>query len=183
MSDQNLVALIIVFVVGLIVGMLLTLLTNKVRSGSASPAAVKKEMEEYQDKVEAHFDESSVKFKQLADQYSDLYKHLSIGATTLCRPENISPGLIADNNPLIEKLEAETKTVIEPEQETNPVEPNQTSQDANPETDIETGTETEIETDLKTDIDADTDAKIQAELEKLKAEQVEMKMDARSEKN
>lgn len=165
MSDQDLVTLIIVFIVGLIAGILLTLLINKVKNGSASPAAAKKEMSDYQDKVEAHFDESSKKFKHLADQYSDLYKHLSIGATTLCRPENISPGLIADQNPLIEKLETETKTTIESEQET--VEPDQTNPDADPETDLE----------------AETDAKIQAELDKLKSEQVETNMDTHPEKN
>ena len=167
MSDQDLVTLIIVFIVGLIAGILLTLLINKVKNGSASPAAAKKEMSDYQDKVEAHFDESSKKFKHLADQYSDLYKHLSIGATTLCRPENISPGLIADQNPLIEKLETETKTTIESEQET--VESDQTNPDA--------------DADPETDLTAETDAKIQAELDKLKSEKVETNMDTHPEKN
>jgi len=167
MSDQDLVTLIIVFIVGLIAGVLLTILINKVKNGSTSPAAAKKEMSDYQDKVEAHFDESSKKFKHLADQYSDLYKHLSIGATTLCRPENISPGLIADQNPLIEKLETETKTTIESEQETVELDQTNPDADANPETDLE----------------AETDAKIQAELEKLKSEQVEINMDTHPEKN
>jgi len=153
MSDQNLVTFIIIFIIGLIFGVILTLLTNKMRSGSASPASVKREMEDYQDKVEAHLDESSKKFKQMADQYSDLYKHLSIGATTLCRPENISPGLMADQNPLIEKLDTENKATIETTSETEPSEP----------------------IDNVNDEAAETDAKIKAELEKLKTDQTKNK--------
>lgn len=162
MIDQDLGMFIIVFFGGLILGVILTLLINKVKSGSASPGAIKKEMEDYQDKVEAHFDESSKKFKQMADQYSDLYKHLSIGATTLCRPENISPGLMADQNPLMENLE-ENSTI---DAEASP----------EPELDQQQDQSAEASNDVETDIDAETDAKIQAELEKLKAQSAQEKV-------
>ena len=151
MSEQELVMFIIVFTGGLIVGVILTLLINKIRSGSASPTAIKREMEDYQGKVEEHFDESSKKFKQITDQYADLYKHLSVGATTLCRPEKISPGLMSDQNPLLEKIDSEKQTDTQETLESNPTEPAET----------------------KTNPDAETDAKIKADLEKLKAEKLE----------
>ncbi len=147
MSEQQLIFTIIVFLVGLICGVLLTLITNKVRSGRASPSSVKREMNEYQDKVEAHFDETSEKFKQMAAQYQDLYKHLSVGATTLCRPENIAPGLVADEDPLSKKLAIDKKPEVE---EKPKVEAAKKSND-------------------KKD-DPETDAKIKADLEKLKTE-------------
>lgn len=109
MFEQEFGTIIGVFIGGLVLGVILTLLINKVRSGSASPTTIKREMEDYQDKVEAHFDETSEKFKQMATQYQDLYKHLSVGATTLCRPENISPGLTADKDPLSNNLAIDKK--------------------------------------------------------------------------
>jgi uncharacterized membrane-anchored protein YhcB (DUF1043 family) len=100
MTDANLILLVSLFLGGIIAGVLLTLLYNKIRSGNASPAAVKKEMKEYQEQVEAHFDETSDKFRAMAEQYKDLYEHLSVGATTLCRPDHVAPGLKHDGNPL-----------------------------------------------------------------------------------
>ena len=100
MTDVNFVLLLTIFSSGLIVGVALTLAYNKFRSGSASPASVKKEFDDYQQKVEAHFDETSDKFRAMAEQYKDLYQHLSVGATSLCRPEHISPALKDGTNPL-----------------------------------------------------------------------------------
>jgi len=100
MLEQEVGIALIILLVGFVLGIIATLITNKIRSGSAYPAEIKKEMEDYQDKVEAHFDETSNKFKQMASQYQDLYQHLSVGATTLCRPENIAPGLVVGGNPL-----------------------------------------------------------------------------------
>ena len=100
MTDSDLIFLLFVFAGGLFSGVLLTLLFNKLRSGSASPASVKREMEEYQSQVEAHFDETSDKFKAMAEQYKDLYQHLSVGATTLCRPEHVVPGFTDESDPL-----------------------------------------------------------------------------------
>lgn len=85
---------------GVLVGVVCTLIFNKVRGGSVSPGKVKRELEDYQAQVEAHFDETSDKFRAMAEQYKDLYQHLSVGATTLCRPDHIVPGLTDESNPL-----------------------------------------------------------------------------------
>ncbi len=150
MFEQDLGMTIIIFFVGLVVGMILTLLLNKIRSGSVSPAKVKREMEEYQDKVEEHFDQTSEKFKQMATQYQDLYKHLSVGATTLCRPENIAPGLVSDKDPLSNNLAIDKKPTTD-----------DTSKAA------DTASEPK-ETDKKADIDS----KIKADIDNLKTQQV-----------
>ena len=51
----------------------------------------------------------------MATQYQDLYQHLSVGATTLCRPENVAPGLDNKSSGLnvgsIEAKVAEPKAV------------------------------------------------------------------------
>lgn len=109
MFEQELGAPLFILLVGFTLGVLATLLFNKIRSGSASPTKIKQEMEDYQDKVEAHFEETSKKFKQMTTQYQDLYQHLSVGATSLCRPENIAPGLIAEADPLTQKKAIEKK--------------------------------------------------------------------------
>ena len=97
---------LIIFFIVLIVGVILTFLLNKMISGNASPVTLKKEMEEYQSKVDTHFVETSKKFKQMTDQYQDLYQHLAAGATTLC-----SPG--ADAAKLVEDLSSLSKPAIE----------------------------------------------------------------------
>jgi len=86
--------------IGLVVGALIVLLINKLRSGSMSPANIQKEMNDYKDEVEAHFEETSNKFKDMTAQYQDLYQHLSKGATSLCRPESVAIGLANESDPL-----------------------------------------------------------------------------------
>lgn len=76
------------FFIGLVVGILLMAILNKVRSGAANPATAKKEFEAYQEQVEAHFEETSRKFHAMTNQYQDLYEHLAVGAVSLCRTEN-----------------------------------------------------------------------------------------------
>ncbi len=100
MTETNLIPLLLIFTGGVFSGIVLTLLFNKLRSGSASPETVKRELEEYQKQVESHFDETSDKFKAMAEQYKDLYQHLSVGATTLCRPEHVVAGLTDESDPL-----------------------------------------------------------------------------------
>lgn len=97
---EQVMQLLVVFSGGVATGIVLMLIFNKLRSGSAAPANLKKEMNDYQTQVEAHFEETSEKFKDLANQYQDIYKHLSVGATTLCRPENVAPLLTAGKSPL-----------------------------------------------------------------------------------
>ena len=100
MFEIQIIPALIFFCGGTIVGILATLLFNKMRTGSASAGKIKKEMEDYQGEVEAHFEETSKKFKDMAAQYQDLYQHLSVGATTLCRPENTILGLSDNRDPL-----------------------------------------------------------------------------------
>ncbi|NNC99097.1 MAG: DUF1043 family protein [Gammaproteobacteria bacterium] len=89
-----------IFLAGSLLGVLATLLVNKIRTGSVSAGQIKKEKDDYQMQVEAHFEKTSKKFKDMAEQYQDLYQHLSVGATTLCRPDKIAPGLSDLSDPL-----------------------------------------------------------------------------------
>lgn len=111
MFEQEMGLTLMAFFAGLVLGIIGTLLTYKFRSGSASPTKLKQEMEQYQDQVEAHFEETSKKFKQMTTQYQDLYQHLSVGATSLCRAENIAPGLIDDTSPLASKGKIKAQVV------------------------------------------------------------------------
>lgn len=91
--ESQLLQLIAVFIVGLICGALIILLWNKLSSGSASAAGLKSEYQDYQEQVEAHFEQTSKKFQDMTEQYQDLYKHLSVGATSLCRPDSVAAEL------------------------------------------------------------------------------------------
>jgi len=119
--ESELLQLIVVFVVGVVCGALIMLLWNKLSSGSASPSGLKQEYQDYQDKVEAHFEETSKKFQDMTEQYQDLYKHLSVGATSLCRPDSVAAALADESQPQVklEKKEAEEAIVetAEPAQE------------------------------------------------------------------
>lgn len=114
MSEQHLLLAGALFI-GLILGIIGMLVFNKVRGGSVSPGALKKEMEDYQGQVETHFEQTSEKFQQMATQYQDLYQHLAVGATSLCRPENISPGLIDQSDPLAKNKLIEQEPSVEQE--------------------------------------------------------------------
>jgi len=120
MAELQLLPSIILFLSGVIVGVVACLAFNKVKTGSASASALKKEKDQYQADVEAHFEETSKKFKTMASQYQDLYQHLSVGATTLCRPENIAPGLINKSGELgVELIEAKAAESKSPARQTN----------------------------------------------------------------
>lgn len=123
MPEQELLHYFLFTLAGFVLGIITVLLVNKLRSGSASPVKIKREMEQYQADVESHFDETSEKFKQMAVQYQDLYKHLSVGATTLCRPEHIVPGLSDARDPLatIEKKPAQADEKKPAQAEPKPV--------------------------------------------------------------
>jgi uncharacterized membrane-anchored protein YhcB (DUF1043 family) len=105
--DSELLQLIVVFVVGLISGALIMLLWNKLSSGSASPAGLKQEYQDYQEKVEIHFEETSKKFRDMTEQYQDLYQHLSVGATSLCRPDSVAASLADESQPPLKLEKAE----------------------------------------------------------------------------
>lgn len=102
--ESELLQLITVFFVGLVCGALIMLLWNKLSSGSVSPAGLKQEYQDYQEQVETHFEETSKKFQDMTAQYQDLYKHLSVGATSLCRPDSVAATL-ADESQAQLKIE------------------------------------------------------------------------------
>ncbi len=111
--ESELLQLIVIFVVGLVCGALIMLLWNKLSSGSASPAGLKQEYQDYQDKVEAHFEETSKKFQDMTEQYQDLYKHLSVGATSLCRPDSVAAALADESQSQVKLENKETNAVVE----------------------------------------------------------------------
>jgi uncharacterized membrane-anchored protein YhcB (DUF1043 family) len=91
------------------------MISNKLSSGSVSASKIKKEKDDYQAEVEAHFEQTSKKFKQMTAQYQDLYQHMSVGATTLCRPENITPGLTDQTDLLASKRQSSKPQSTKPE--------------------------------------------------------------------
>ena len=95
---------LLVFIAGLVVGIVGVLIISKVKTGRMTSAAVKEEYQEYQGEVEKHFEETSKKLKDMTEQYQDLYKHLSVGATTLCRPDSVA-AVTADKSAEALKLE------------------------------------------------------------------------------
>ena len=113
--EPHLLHSLLVFSAGLISGLIIMLIINKLKSGSMAPSNVKQEYQEYQDKVEEHFEETSKKFKEMTEQYQDLYKHLSVGATSLCRPDSVA-AVLADESESQVKLEKkpEEEKVSEP---------------------------------------------------------------------
>ena len=111
--ESELLQLIVVFVVGLVFGALIMLLWNKLSSGSASAGAVKQEYQDYQGKVETHFEETSKKFQEMTEQYQDLYKHLSVGATSLCRPDSVAATLADQSQPQVRIESKEKKEAVD----------------------------------------------------------------------
>lgn len=121
--EQELLQIIGVFAGGVVVGIIIMLILNKMSSGSASPSAVKQEFEEYQNEVERHFEETSQKFKDMTEQYQDLYKHLSVGATSLCRPDSVAAALADESSPMSRPAQLEEKLEEPQEQGEVSVEP------------------------------------------------------------
>lgn len=98
--EPYLLHLFLSFIAGLVVGIIVMLLVNKLKTGKLSPSAVKQEYQEYQERVEEHFEQTSKKFKDMTEQYQDLYQHLSVGATSLCRPDSVAASLADENQPM-----------------------------------------------------------------------------------
>lgn len=111
--ESELLQLIITFFVGLLCGALIMLLWNKLSSGSASPSGLKQEYQDYQGKVEAHFEQTSKKFQDMTEQYQDLYKHLSVGATSLCRPDSVAAALADGSQPQVTLENKKTDVVAD----------------------------------------------------------------------
>ncbi|WP_170131962.1 ZapG family protein [Arenicella xantha] len=112
--ESELLQFIAVFVFGVVFGVLVMLLVNKIRSGSASPKNVQQEYDEYQAEVERHFEETSKKFKDMTEQYQDLYQHLSIGATSLCRPDSAAAALADQRSPMDKTIKLDDASGVKP---------------------------------------------------------------------
>ena len=111
---------LLVFIAGLVVGIVGVLIISKIKTGRMTSAAVKEEYQEYQGEVEKHFEETSKKLKDMTEQYQDLYKHLSVGATTLCRPDSVA-AVIADKSAEALKLENQAEVGKKPSADNEPL--------------------------------------------------------------
>ena len=108
------------FLAGLVIGLLLMFVLNRWRGGAADPATVKREYDQYRERVESHFQLSGEKFKILSAQYQDLYEHLAQGA------HDFSAGQAAQ---LLSEVDAE-KIASKPLQESQSGSPKDSSNDS-----------------------------------------------------
>ena len=49
----------------------------------------------------------------MTEQYQDLYKHLSVGATSLCRPDSVAAALADESEPQVKLEKKEADIVVE----------------------------------------------------------------------
>lgn len=112
-----------IFAVGFFVGVSVMLIFNKLKTGAATASGVRQEYDDYKEQVESHFEETSKKFQQMTEQYQDLYQHLAVGATSLCRPDSLAASL-ADSTAPVAKLDSkprESASIDETTAQTEPV--------------------------------------------------------------
>ena len=126
--EQYLLQAVGIFLLGTLFGVALILVLNKLRSGSVSPGKVRAEYQQYQEEVESHFEETSKKFKEMTEQYQDFYRHLSIGATSLCRPDSVAAALADESEPMRKPAQLE-QVDEQPEPENKSPEPENKSPD------------------------------------------------------
>jgi len=80
--------LIIGLVVGLVIGAgLLFLILRVTASKSSAVKKLEQEHAKYREGVDAHFVKTAGLFKNLTDQYRDVYQHMAQGADQLCSDE------------------------------------------------------------------------------------------------
>ena len=84
--------IITVLVAGLVLGCLLgyTLLKRKNTPNEQAAAALAEEFEQYKDKVDEHFNQTSEMFKDVTTQYKKLYDHMAVGAIELSKADTIT---------------------------------------------------------------------------------------------
>lgn len=97
--------LILGVAIGAVIGILITILFNKLTADGDETEKLRKlqaEHDQYRKKVDNHFVNSSVLFKGLTEQYRDVYRHIADGAGELCSEEAKAiqvgmdePGLLA----------------------------------------------------------------------------------------
>ncbi len=82
-SNPWILVLISVLFGGLI-GMLMTLMFERRKSGGRSIEELEQEMEDYKEEVGKHFATTSELFRDMTEKYRDVYNHLAAGSQTLC---------------------------------------------------------------------------------------------------
>ena len=84
--------LISVLVAGLVFGCLIAygLLNRKNSPNAAAAVKIQEEFEEYKEKVDTHFNQTSEMFKDVTTQYKKLYDHMAVGAIELSNADTIT---------------------------------------------------------------------------------------------
>jgi len=110
-----------VLVAGLIFGCLIAwgILNRKGSANVVAAEKIQQEFEEYKEKVDEHFTETSEMFKDVTTQYKKLYDHMAVGAVSLGNADTIAM-------PRLEMQDSEDNTQV-----------NQTEEVADEQTSIE----------------------------------------------
>ena len=134
-----------VFIAGLVIGCLIAyaLLKRNNRPDAAQAKEIRQDFDEYKEKVDEHFSQTSEMFKDVTTQYKKLYDHMSFGAVDLCNAD-------ISSMPRLEMQDAgekpETDEKPEPDDQTTPVQ-------------AHVNTDTNASADAHADADADKDIK------------------------
>lgn len=102
--------IVTVLVAGLVFGCLLgyALLKRKNSPNAEAAVAIKEEFEEYKDKVDDHFNQTSEMFKDVTTQYKKLYDHMAVGAIELSKADTITMPRLE----MQDSVEAESDEVV-----------------------------------------------------------------------
>ncbi len=73
------------FGLGIITGYALASMRARMEGGGRTPAELKQDFDEYQDRVDTHFAKTNALFARMTAQYREIYAHMSSGAQDLCR--------------------------------------------------------------------------------------------------
>ena len=135
-----------VFIAGLVIGCLIAYALLKRNSGpdAARAKEIGQDFDEYKEKVDEHFSQTSEMFKDVTTQYKKLYDHMSVGAVDLCNAD-------ISSMPRLEMQDAgekpETDEKPEPDDQTTPVQAHvNTDTNADADKDIEAETVTKDDT-------------------------------------
>lgn len=75
---------LIALLFGAMIGMLLTLLFERRKSGGRTVEDLQREMDDYKEEVGKHFATTSELFRDMTEKYRDVYNHLASGSQHLC---------------------------------------------------------------------------------------------------
>lgn len=151
MTDFFTPTLILIVVAAVIVGaglgISLMVMMQRSQNGGKSLSTLRQEKENYQHEVDAHFEKTAHLFKDMTENYRQLYEHMASGAQNLCKAEAViqpldlpSPGPVpgqlenastthpdttsapdsADQKPRTEKAEEAAETVTTPPEAMEP---------------------------------------------------------------